>query len=143
MMSPDQVFQLANALVLPQWLLMAFAPRWGITQFLVKSYLIPLLLAMLYMIYLFGGGPVDFSAFSTLEGLTNLFKTGDEGVVLAGWIHYLAFDLVAGSVVMRDAQERNISFLLVVVPLLFCFMLGPVGLLLYWVIRTLSTRQLS
>ena len=143
MMSPDQVFQLANALVLPQWLLMAFAPRWGITQFLVKSYLIPLLLAVLYMIYLFGGGPVDFSAFSTLEGLTNLFKTGDEGVVLAGWIHYLAFDLVAGSVVMRDAQERNISFLLVVVPLLFCFMLGPVGLLLYWVIRTLSTRQLS
>lgn len=122
---------------------MAFAPRWGITQFLVKSYLIPLLLAVLYMIYLFGGGPVDFSAFSTLEGLTNLFKTGDEGVVLAGWIHYLAFDLVAGSVVMRDAQERNISFLLVVVPLLFCFMLGPVGLLLYWVIRTLSTRQLS
>jgi hypothetical protein len=142
-LTPDQSFQLANALVLPQWLLMMFAPRWGVTQFLVKSYLVPVLLAVLYMVYLFGGGPMDFSAFGTLEGVKSLFKNGGDGVVLAGWIHYLAFDLVAGSVVMRDAQERNISFLLVVVPLLFCFMFGPVGLLLYWVIRTVSTRQIS
>ena len=135
-MTPDQVFQIANLLVLPQWLLMAVAPRWRVTRWLVRSLSIPVLLAVLYALYLFGGGPVDFGAFGSLEGIKGLFRNGGDGVMLAGWIHYLAFDLVAGSVVLRDAQEREIPHWLIVVPLLFCFMLGPVGLLLYWIIRT-------
>jgi hypothetical protein len=142
-MTPDQAFQIANTLVLPQWLLMGFAPRWFVTQFLVKSFIIPVLLAVLYAVYIFGGGPIDFAAFGTLEGVKGLFQTGGDGVVLAGWIHYLAFDLIAGSVVMRDAQERDIPHWLVIVPIFFCFMLGPVGLLLYWIIRTIRTRKLS
>ena len=113
------------------------------TQFLVKSFTIPVLLAVLYAYYLFAGGPVDFAAFSTLEGIKGLFQTGGDGVMLAGWIHYLAFDLIAGSVVLRDAQERDIPHWWVIVPIFFCFMLGPVGLLLYWIIRTIKTRKLS
>jgi len=142
-MMPDQVFQLVSTIVLPQWLLMVFAPRWFVTQFLMKSFLIPVLLAVLYAYYLFSGGPVDFAAFGTLEGIKGLFEKGGDGVMVAGWIHYLAFDLVAGSVVLRDAQERGISHGWVLVPMLFCFMLGPIGLLLYWIIRTVKTRKLS
>lgn len=142
-MTPEAVFQVANTLVLPQWLLMAVAPRWSITQWLVKSYLIPVVLAVLYIVYLFGGGPVDFSAFGSLAGIKKLFATGGDGVMLAGWIHYLAFDLVAGSFVLRDAQEKKIPHGFIVVPLFFCFMLGPVGLLLYWLVRLFRTRQLS
>ncbi|MFN8357867.1 MAG: ABA4-like family protein [Spirosomataceae bacterium] len=142
-MTPDQVFQIANNLVLPQWLLMVFAPRWKVTQWIVKSYLIPVVLAVLYAIYIFGGGPIDFSAFGSLKGVMGLFSTGGAGVVLAGWIHYLAFDLVAGSFVLRDSQEKGIHHLLIVIPLFFCFMLGPIGLLLYWLIRTVKNRQLS
>ncbi len=142
-MSPSTVFQLANTLVLPQWLLMVVAPRWVVTQWLVKSYLIPVCLAVFYVVYLFAGGPVDFGAFNSLAGVKGLFANGGDGVMLAGWIHYLAFDLVAGSFVLRDSQEKNIHHLLIVVPLFFCFMLGPVGLLLYWLIRLVRTRQLS
>lgn len=142
-MTPDQAFQIANTLVLPQWLLMGFAPRWFVTQFLVKSFIIPVLLAVLYAVYIFGGGPIDFAAFGTLEGVKGLFQTGGEGVVLSGWIHYLAFDLIAGSVVMRDAQERGIPHGWVVIPIFFCFMLGPIGILLYWLIRTGKIQKLS
>ncbi|MPR33438.1 ABA4-like family protein [Salmonirosea aquatica] len=142
-MTPDQVFQIASTIVLPQWLLMAFAPRWFVTQFLVKSFLIPVILAVLYAYYLFAGGPIDFGAFGTLEGVQGLFQNGGDGVMLAGWIHYLAFDLVVGSVVMRDAQERGIPHWWVVVPIFFCFMLGPIGLLLYWIIRTVKIKKLS
>lgn len=142
-MTPDQAFQIANTLVLPQWLLMGFAPRWFVTQFLVKSFIIPVLLAVLYAVYIFGGGPIDFAAFGTLEGVKGLFQTGGDGVVLAGWIHYLAFDLIAGSVVMRDAQERGIPHGWVVIPIFFCFMLGPIGVLLYWLIRTGKIQKLS
>ena len=142
-MTSETVFQLANALVLPQWLLMAVAPRWSVTRWLMNSYLIPVSLAVIYVVYLFSGGPVDFSAFGTLAGVKGLFTNGGDGVMLAGWIHYLAFDLVAGTVVLRDAQANAIPHWLIIVPLLFCFMLGPVGLLLYWLIRTVRTRSLS
>lgn len=142
-MTPDTVFQIASALVMPQWLLMVVAPRWFVTRFLVKSFLIPVLLAVFYACYIFAGGPLDFGAFSTLEGVKGLFQNGGDGVMLAGWIHYLAFDLIAGSVVLRDAQERNIAHGWVVVPILFCFMLGPIGLLLYWVIRTVKLKKLA
>lgn len=141
-MTPDTVFQIASAIIMPQWLLMVVAPRWFVTQFLVKSFLIPVILAVFYVIYIFAGGPLDFGAFSTLEGVKGLFQNGGDGVMLAGWIHYLAFDLIAGSVVLRDAQEHDIAHGWVVVPILFCFMLGPIGLLLYWVIRTVKTRKL-
>ncbi len=142
-MTPDTVFQIASTLVMPQWLLMVVAPRWFVTQFLVQSFLIPVLLAVFYAYYIFAGGPLDFGAFSTLEGVKGLFQNGGDGVMLAGWIHYLAFDLIAGSVVLRDAQEHGIAHGWVVVPILFCFMLGPIGLLLYWVIRTVKLKKLA
>lgn len=142
-MSPETVFQLANALVLPQWLLMVVAPRWSATRWLMNSYLIPVCLAVIYVTYLFRGGPVDFGSFGSLAGVKSLFANGGDGVMLAGWVHYLAFDLVAGSVVLRDAQARQIPHWLIIVPLFFCFMLGPVGLLLYWIIRTVRTRALT
>lgn len=139
----ETAFQIANALVLPQWLLMIFAPRWGVTQWLVHSYLIPVLLACLYTYFIFSGGPLDFNDFSTLEGVKRLFSKGGDGAVLAGWIHYLAFDLVAGSFVLKDSQEKNIGHGWVVLPLFFSFMLGPIGLLSYWVIRTVQTKKIA
>lgn len=142
-MSPEAVFSLASTIVLPQWLLMVLAPHWFVTRWLMNSYLIPVCLAVIYVIYLFGGGPVDFGAFGTLAGVKQLFAKGGDGVMLAGWVHYLAFDLVAGTVVVRDSQEKAIPHWLIVLPLFFCFMLGPVGLLLYWIIRTIRTRQIS
>lgn len=142
-MAPEAVFNLANVLVLPQWLLMIFAPRWFVTKWLVNSYLIPACLGVVYIIYLFGGGPVDFASFGSLSGVKNLFANGGDGVMLAGWVHYLAFDLVAGAFVLRDSQEKNVPHWLIVLPLFFCFMLGPVGLLLYWLIRLIRTRTLS
>ncbi|WP_288424646.1 ABA4-like family protein [uncultured Spirosoma sp.] len=141
-MSPETVFQFANTLVLPQWLLMVVAPRWSVTRWLMDTYLVPVCLAVIYVIYLFSGGPVDFGSFGSLAGLKLLFANGGDGVMLAGWVHYLAFDLVAGSVVLRDAQARQIPHWLIIVPLFFCFMLGPVGLLLYWLIRTIRTQKL-
>jgi hypothetical protein len=142
-MTPDQAFQIASTIVMPQWLLMGFAPRWFVTQFLVKSFIIPVLLAVLYAYYLFSGGLVDFAAFGTLAGVKGLFQNGGDGVMLAGWIHYLAFDLIAGSVVLRDAQERGIPHWWVVIPIFFCFMLGPIGILLYWIIRTGKIQKLT
>lgn len=139
-MTLDNAFQLANTLVLPQWLLMIFAPRWRGTQWLMNTLLIPGLLALMYIFYLFtSNSSLDVQSFSTLAGVVALFK--QEQAVLAGWIHYLAFDLVAGSWILRNAQERGINHLLLVPCLLLCFMLGPCGLLLYLLIRFLPAKS--
>ncbi|AYQ36046.1 ABA4-like family protein [Runella sp. SP2] len=139
----ETAFQIANLLVFPQWMLMIFAPQWKGTQWLVKSYLVPVLLACIYAYYIFSGAPLDFQDFSSFSGIKNLFAKGGDTALLAGWIHYLAFDLVAGSAVLQDAKQKNIPHRWVVLPLFFCFMLGPVGLLMYWVVRLVLTKQVA
>ena len=67
--------------------------------------------------------------FSTLAGVALLFS--NPWLLLAGWMHYLAFDLLVGSWEVRDARERGIPHLLVVPCLLLTFMFGPAGWLLY------------
>ena len=142
-MSNETAFSVANALVFPQWMLMLVAPRWRATQWLVRTPLIPALLAVLYAAYLFTstGGSLDFMSFATLKGVMVLFQTGGERVMLAGWIHYLAFDLVAGCYILRDAQERGIAHGWLVPCLLFCFMLGPIGMLLYVGVRVVRKSR--
>jgi Domain of unknown function (DUF4281) len=60
-------------------------------------------------------------------------------LLLAGWVHYLAFDLLIGSWETRDAQERGVPHLLLVPCLFFTFMFGPAGWLLYMGIRTVRS----
>jgi hypothetical protein len=63
--------------------------------------------------------------------------------VVAGWIHYLIFDLFVGAWEARDARRRGVPHLLLVPCLLFTLMIGPVGLLLYVVVRFFSKRLLE
>ena len=140
-MTPETAFSFAYALVLPQWILMAVAPRWFVTQWLTRTLIIPMVLAVIYIAYLFSGStPLDFSSFNTLQGVMSLMGSGQKGPALAGWVHYLAFDLVAGSWLLRDGQERGIRHWLLIPCLFGCFMLGPTGLLLYGVVRLIASR---
>jgi hypothetical protein len=62
-------------------------------------------------------------------------------MVTAGWIHYLAFDLLAGIFIKRNGIKHNISHWLFVPCLLLTFMFGPMGLLVYLLVRFIKTRQ--
>ncbi len=158
-MTPETAFQYANLLVLPQWIMMIVAPRWRVTQMLAQLLPIPMILGTMYVYYLFvaptsstGSGPsslgpsspgLDFRAFSTLQGVMSLMGSGRKEAALAGWIHYLAFDLVAGSYILRDGQSRTIHHGWLIPCMLLCFMLGPSGLLLYGLIRLFLKNQQS
>lgn len=139
-MNPEIVFSIVNAMIMPQWLLMIFAPHWKWTQKLVDSYMIPVLLAVAYAFYLIKNfGNLDFMSFSTLAGVKALFS--EEQSILVGWIHYLCFDLVAGTWIYKDSLNKNINRALAGVCLLFCMMLGPIGFLMYWIIRRLMNTN--
>lgn len=132
-MTPDVVFSICSTLVLPQWILMIIAPKWQWTQRLVASRIIPFILAIFYAYYILTSfGSSEGGGFSSLEEVMQLFTV--EGAVLAGWIHYLAFDLLIGGWILTTAQKKGIHHGLVIPCLIGCFMLGPIGFLVFWLI---------
>ena len=140
-MSPEQLFSLCGALVLPGWLLLVFLPRWRWTARLVCPVIIPLALAVVYLWLVattFGRTAGDFNS---LAGVAQLFQ--NPKALLAGWIHYLAFDLFIGSWEVRDAQRVGLHHLPVVPCLVLTFLFGPVGLLLYFALRAGLRRRLA
>jgi hypothetical protein len=60
-------------------------------------------------------------------------------LLLAGWVHYLAFDLFIGSWQVRDSQQRGIGHLFVIPCLVLTFLFGPAGLLCYLALRTVKS----
>ncbi|MBX7055681.1 MAG: DUF4281 domain-containing protein [Pyrinomonadaceae bacterium] len=132
-MKPEQIFTIVNLVAIAGWLLIAILPRWKYTRMIVLSGAIPLLLAVPYTILIvlyFGQAE---GGFGSLADVMKLFT--NEWAVLAGWIHYLAFDLFVGSWEVKDAQERNVPHLWVIPCLVLTFMLGPIGFLIYSIMR--------
>lgn len=138
-MTPDQVFQFCNTLSMFTWILLIVVPGWKWTSRLVIGISVTLL-AIFYTFYISQALTFeDFGKFGSLEGLMSLFS--DPIAVLAGWIHYLAFDLMVGWFIVFDAERKRIRHILIVPCLLLSFMMGPVGLLLYLTIRFLMRRK--
>jgi hypothetical protein len=137
-LSADQAFRVCNLLALAGWLILIFAGRARWANRLLCGAAIPLLFACAYLGLLAGHRSETSGNFNTLSGVASLFS--NRWLLLAGWIHYLAFDLFIGSWEVRDSQDNGISHLLVIPCLLLTFLFGPIGLLLYFAVRFFRTR---
>ncbi len=140
-MTPDLLFLIANVSVVPFWLLIIFLPGSAVTRWAVHSIAMPVLLGVAYLSIVisgaFNGGP-EGAGFSSLEGVMALFTVKE--AVLAGWLHYLAFDLFVGAWEARDGSRRAMPHLVLVPCLLLTLLLGPIGLLCYLVMRAVLGR---
>jgi hypothetical protein len=137
--SPNLLFKLANNAALVGWILLIVLPRWRWSARLIAPVLIPALLAVLYsflVVTQFGHSP---GGFSSLSLVALLFQ--NQTMLLAGWVHYLAFDLFVGSWEVRDAQAVGIRHYLVVPCLILTFLFGPAGWCLYLLIRSVANRS--
>ena len=139
-MSPESVFQICNTIVMVGWiLLLIISPFWsGFDKFLIG--VVITLFAIVYVWLIIQVlRPGDFQKFGSLAGVMELFT--NKTAVTAGWVHYLAFDLLTGIWIKKNAQKYGISHWILIPCLLFTSMLGPIGLLLYLVARLIRTRQ--
>ena len=135
-LTPDRLFEIASSFVLIGWLALLVAPlrrrlwvavaRW-VAVILSGGYL------TLLVAGLAGAGPPAGAGFGTLEGVRLLLSSPQ--ALLAGWVHYLAFDLFVASWQVEDAPAARVPHWLLVPCLALTFVAGPVGLLLYFIVK--------
>jgi hypothetical protein len=133
-MSPNQLFSLVNMVALGAWLLLALGPRRHKVPQMVSGVAVPALLATVYVAIIVTQWGGSEGGFSSLQDVATLFS--NPWLLLAGWTHYLAFDLLVGAWEVRDASDRGIPHVLVLPCLALTFLFGPAGWLLYLVLRT-------
>ena len=132
-METSQIFSLVSSLAAIQWLLLVILPKWRVTLWLISYPLVPIVLSVIYCIYITGFFSISGGGYGSLQQVRTLFA--NDSLLLAGWVHYLAFDLLIGFAIIRSSQERTISHWLVIPCLVLTFMFGPVGFLLYQIIK--------
>ena len=135
----SSAFRLATGLSLLGWIVLLGFPLWPAPGRMVVLGISVGLLCALYCYLLFAGRRHDEPGlkvrghFFSLGGVINLFKS--PRVVLVGWVHFLAFDLMVGLYIVTDAARHGMSHWLLVPVLLLTLMFGPAGLLLYLLLR--------
>lgn len=137
----ETVFSFANLWALPFWLLLAFAPRSELTgRIILFGGIAPLAFVYAVLLPLIMSGAVDpvgpenaAADFTTLAGVMALFDS--KGGTTIGWMHYLAFDLFVGLWVARNADRYGYARWVQVPILFFVLMAGPLGLMLYLILR--------
>lgn len=148
-MTPSVGFSLANGFALLGWLLLAaglFAPAgsaWRARLLLLAGRVWPLVLGVAYAVTLVAHwGSAPGGGFGSLEAVAMLFSS--PGNLLAGWVHYLAFDLFVGRWIVDDAHARRLPRVAVLPCLVLTFLFGPVGLLLHMALRSLlGAREMA
>jgi hypothetical protein len=133
MMTPDNLFKICNLIAVTGWLVLLVSPWRPRLAQTYAGLLVPLLLSVAYTGLVMAFWSSAEGSFSTLPDVMKLFTKPE--IVLAGWVHYLAFDLFVGAWEVRTARKDGVPFALVVPCLALTFMFGPAGLLTFSAIR--------
>jgi hypothetical protein len=137
-MPADTLFAIANPLALTGWLALLaspFVPRFADRY---AATIVPLVLATVYAGLILAYWTRAEGGFDSLDNVALLFERRE--LLLAGWLHYLAFDLFVGAWIVRQARADGVRFPWVVPCLVLTFLFGPVGFLLFSGLRLALRR---
>jgi len=143
----ENIYLWANFAILPFWLMLMIIPNSKFTQFFVNSIILPLILSATYIYIIYQAILMDepifdvFKLYLSLDNLYILFAT--ESFLLVFWLHFLALNLFLGSWISRDGIKYNMPRSLVFLPLILVYLTGPLGLVLYWIIRVFYAKRIS
>ena len=134
-----------NLGVLPFWLILIFFPSSKINKFFVTSILPILLLSgtyifVLYKSYLNSYDFIsNFELYLSISNLSNLFS--NNLFLILFWIHFVSINLFVGGWIVRDSQKLYINKMLVAFPLIITYLIGPLGVFIYWLIRIFYAKS--
>ena len=136
-----------NLGVLPFWLILIIFPNSNLSRYFVTSIFPILILSgsyvfILYKSYLNSYDFIDnFSLYLGIDRLSDLFT--DRSYLMMFWIHFISINLFTGGWIVRDSQKLSINKILVSIPLVITYLIGPIGLFFYWLIRIFYTKSIN
>lgn len=138
-MSAETLFQIISILPYPGWLLLILAPSSRWTERIVASCVLTNLLGVIYLALLVGYFRSPLSVFLSLQGIQEQMQ--NPPLANAAWAHFLGFDLLVGSWECQEARRLGIPHPLVIPCLILTYMFGPIGLLLFFLLRWAMRRE--
>ena len=141
------IYYWINLGVLPFWLILIFFPNSNLNRFFVTSIFPILLLSGAYTFILYKAyiGSYDFiSNFGLYKGIGNLNELfSNEIFLILFWTHFISINLFTGAWIVKDSQKLFINKILLSIPLIITYLIGPLGLFVYWLIRIFYAKSLN
>jgi len=132
--------------VLPFWLVLIFFPQSNLSKYFVTS-IFPIFLLSGAYIFLFYKSYLNSYDFSTnfelylnFSNLSTLFS--NNLFLLMFWIHFVSINLFVGGWIVKDSQKFSINKILVGIPLIITYLIGPLGIFFYWLIRIFFAKSI-
>jgi hypothetical protein len=143
----EMIYLWLNLGILPFWLVLIIFPQSQISKVFITSVFPIFILSLvyiylLYTIYLSGYDFLqNFKLYLGLGEISNLFE--NQSFLILFWIHFLAINLFCGGWIVKDSQMFNMNKILVSLPLIITYLIGPVGITVYWIIRIFYAKRIS
>jgi len=143
----DMLFYWVNFGVLPFWLILIFFPNSNLSRYFITSIFPILILSGSYIFILYKSylNSYDFlnnfTLYLGIDYLSELFS--DKSYLMMFWIHFISINLFTGGWIVRDSQKLYINKILISVPLIITYLIGPIGLFLYWMIRIFYAKNIN
>ena len=143
----EMIFLWLNLGVLPFWFILMVFPQSQICRVFITSIFPILILSiaysyLFYTIFIEGYNFLDnFKLYLGLDEISNLFE--NQSFLILFWIHFLAMNLFCGGWIVKDSQKFDINKILISLPILITYFIGPIGLTLYWIIRIFYAKRIS
>ena len=145
--SLETLYMWINLGVLPFWFILIIFPQSHLSRIFITSIFPIFILSGVYIFVLYKSYIVGydfngtFSLYLGLNELSRLFE--DHLYLMLFWIHFIAINLFIGGWIVKDSQKFYINKVLLALPLLVTYLIGPIGLFLYWIIRIFYAKKIS
>ena len=143
----EMLYFWVNLGILPFWLIIIFFPQSNLCKYFVTSVFPVFILAGAY-IFIFYKSYLNsynfnnnFSLYLGIDNLKDLFT--DKSYLMMFWIHFVSINLFTGGWIVKDSQKFSINKALLILPLIITYLIGPIGLFLYWLIRIFYAQSIN
>ena len=143
----ETLYYWVNFGVLPFWLILIFFPQSHLSRYLVTSVFPILVLSGAYVFILYKSFlssydfDENFNLYLGIDNISELFS--DKYFLMMFWIHFISINLFTGGWIVKDSQKLAINKILLIIPLIVTYLIGPLGLFIYWLIRIFHAKSLN
>ena len=143
----EMLYYWVNLGVLPFWIVLIFFPHSHLCKYFVTSIFPIFILSSVYIFVFYKSYLnsydfiVNFNLYFGINDISNLFS--DKNFLLMFWIHFISINLFTGGWIVKDSQKFSINKILLIIPLIITYLIGPLGLFIYWLIRIFHAKSIN